>query len=111
MSGRLVMRLAVLGLPGAVKCLRLARFFSAVQFTFFRSSAARSDDPAAILNEAASAYNAASRELEGIKAREQYDDLADSVTRAPSFTDLHVPNNDAFLSLRELPPGTFAQNG
>jgi catechol 2,3-dioxygenase-like lactoylglutathione lyase family enzyme len=27
------------------------------------------------------------------------------------FTDLHAPNNDAFLSLLELPPGTSAESG
>jgi hypothetical protein len=61
----------------------LARFFTAVQFTLVRSSAAQSDDPGAILNEAAAAYNAASRELEKMKIREQHDDLVDSVTRTP----------------------------
>jgi hypothetical protein len=32
-----------------------------------------------------------------------------STVKKTPFTDLHVPNNDAFLSLLELPPGTFGQ--
>ncbi len=52
-----------------------------------------SDDPAALLSQAASTYHDASNlQLRGVKVREQHDDFVDSVTRAPFHLAL-TPDN------------------
>jgi tetratricopeptide (TPR) repeat protein/outer membrane lipoprotein-sorting protein len=60
---------------------------------FAQSSASEAGDPAAILNQAASAYREASNiELRGTKIREQHDDFVDNVVRTP-FILVLTPEN------------------
>jgi TonB family protein len=78
---------------GAMKCRTLALLVAAAQLACVRSSASQAEDPAALLNEAASAYrDATSLQLEGTKIREQHDDFVDSVTRTP-FLLILTPDN------------------
>lgn len=58
--------------------------------------AAPADDPAAILNEASSAYRQASNlQLKGTKVREQHDEFVDEVGRTP-FALVLTPDNKFF---------------
>jgi TonB family protein len=76
-----------------MKCPTLALLLIAAQLAFVRSSASQAEDPAALLNEAASAYRSAtSLQLEGTKIREQHDDFVDSVSRTP-FLLILTPDN------------------
>jgi TonB family protein len=90
-----------------MRSLVVAFLVAAALITFGRISASQVEDPAAILNETASAYrDAANVELEGTKIREQHDEFVDSVTRTP-FVLILTP--DKFRQESKTGAGTAIQ--